>query len=170
MKTVRTMVCEETVVRNLAHLKWYYRTGDLLRRLESTDLSSAHSDSPYPPDRISFLPSPLRSKCGFNPFPLKANLYQNNPWYGGKEDYDLRLPQKIALGIYRYFGYLILRAWPERQPLWIVVGVLVAIVYDGMLWGILPADKGVSWEAHLCGFLGGLWLGRNHGLLSLAKM
>lgn len=71
--------------------------------------------------------------------------------------------------IYGYFGYLILRAWTERQPLWIVVGVLVAIVYGGMLWGVLPMEKGVSWEAHLCGFLGGLWLGRNHGLLSLAK-
>ncbi|WP_411845854.1 rhomboid family intramembrane serine protease [Roseibacillus persicicus] len=71
--------------------------------------------------------------------------------------------------IYGYFGYLILRAWTERQPLWIAVGVIVALFYGGMVWGVLPTDQGVSWEAHLCGFLGGLWLGRNHGLLSQAR-
>lgn len=66
--------------------------------------------------------------------------------------------------IYGYFGYLLLRAWTERRPLWIVVGIGVAIVYGSMLWGVLPTTEGISWEAHLCGLLGGLWLGRSHGL------
>ena len=68
--------------------------------------------------------------------------------------------------IYGYFGYLLLRAWTERRPLWIVVGIGVALFYGGMLWGVLPTEEGISWEAHLCGFLGGLWLGRSHGKLS----
>ena len=71
--------------------------------------------------------------------------------------------------IYGYFGYLLLRAWTERKPLWIVAGVVVAIFYGGMLWGVLPTEQGISWEAHLCGFLGGWWLGRNHGLLSKSQ-
>ncbi|MGJ8725689.1 MAG: rhomboid family intramembrane serine protease [Roseibacillus sp.] len=71
--------------------------------------------------------------------------------------------------IYGYFGYLLLRAWTERKPLWIVAGVLVAIFYGGMLWGVLPTERGISWEAHLCGFLGGWWLGRSHGLLSKSQ-
>ena len=66
--------------------------------------------------------------------------------------------------IYGYFGYLLMRAWTERKPIWIVVGILVGIFYGGMIWGVLPTAEGISWEAHLCGFLGGLWLGRNHGL------
>lgn len=70
--------------------------------------------------------------------------------------------------IYGYFGYLLIRAWTERRPLWLVVGILVAIFYGSMVWGVLPTQKGISWEAHLCGLLGGLWLGRNHGLLSQA--
>lgn len=68
--------------------------------------------------------------------------------------------------IYGYFGYLLMRAWTEKRPLWIVVGVLVAIFYGGMVWGVLPTKAGVSWEAHLCGFVGGIWLGWRHGLLS----
>lgn len=70
--------------------------------------------------------------------------------------------------IYGYLGYLLSRAWTERKPLWIVAGISIAIFYGGMLWGVLPTEQGISWEAHLCGLLGGLWLGRNHGLLSQA--
>lgn len=68
--------------------------------------------------------------------------------------------------IYAYFGYLVARAWTERRPLWIATGIVVAILYWGMLWGILPSDADVSWEAHLCGFVGGLWLGSSHGRAS----
>ena len=71
--------------------------------------------------------------------------------------------------IYGYFGYLLLRAWTERKPRWLIVGVLVAIFYGGMVLGVLPTQGDVSWEAHLCGFLGGLWLGRKHGLLGRAQ-
>lgn len=72
--------------------------------------------------------------------------------------------------IYGYFGYLLLRAWTERRPLWIVTGIAVALFYGSMLWGVLPTTEGISWEAHLCGFLGGLWLGRSHGLRSLSSL
>ena len=34
----------------------------------------------------------------------------------------------------------------------------VAIFYGGMVWGILPLEKGVSWESHLLGGIVGLGL------------
>jgi len=34
--------------------------------------------------------------------------------------------------IYGYFGYLVLRAWTERRPLWIVTGVVITLAYGGM--------------------------------------
>ena len=66
--------------------------------------------------------------------------------------------------IYGYFGYLLMRAWTERKLIWILVGIVIALVYGTMIWGVLPTDRQISWEGHLCGLLAGLWLGRTHGL------
>jgi len=33
--------------------------------------------------------------------------------------------------------------------------VLVIFFYGGMIWGILPLEKGVSWESHLSGGITG---------------
>jgi membrane associated rhomboid family serine protease len=32
----------------------------------------------------------------------------------------------------------------------------VLATYGGLLMGVLPTNSGVSWEAHLCGFLAGV--------------
>ena len=42
-------------------------------------------------------------------------------------------------------------------------GVVVFLLYGGMLWGVLPTDVGVSWQAHLGGALGGLLAARSRG-------
>jgi peptide/nickel transport system ATP-binding protein len=36
-----------------------------------------------------------------------------------------------------------------------VLGLLVAVVYAGMFWGLFPGDPGVSWQGHLFGAVGG---------------
>ena len=36
------------------------------------------------------------------------------------------------------------------------VAVVAAVLYGGILWGVLPGNPAVSWEAHLFGFLAGL--------------
>jgi membrane associated rhomboid family serine protease len=58
--------------------------------------------------------------------------------------------------IFGYFGLLLTRGLFERR-FWPIVGSLgVGALYAGLLWGIVPTDNGVSWEAHLTGLLGGI--------------
>jgi membrane associated rhomboid family serine protease len=57
--------------------------------------------------------------------------------------------------VFGYFGFLILRGYFERSLFAILVALVVLVFYGGMFWGVLPQRAGVSWEAHLFGFLGG---------------
>lgn len=57
--------------------------------------------------------------------------------------------------IFGYFGFLVGRGYYERSLPSVAVAVLVAVVYGGMIGGVLPRDDRVSWEAHLFGLLAG---------------
>lgn len=57
--------------------------------------------------------------------------------------------------IFGYFGFLVARGYYDRSPGAIAVSVVVAVVYGGMIAGVLPRDDQVSWEAHLFGLLAG---------------
>lgn len=57
--------------------------------------------------------------------------------------------------IFGYFGFLLLRAYFERSLRAILWAIGVFLLYGGMLWGIVAFQTGVSWQAHLFGFLGG---------------
>ncbi|MCW8107287.1 rhomboid family intramembrane serine protease [Alteromonas ponticola] len=58
--------------------------------------------------------------------------------------------------VYGYFGFLILAGFRSRQLRYIAISVLVALLYGGMLMGILPSRAFISFEYHLFGFFGGL--------------
>jgi membrane associated rhomboid family serine protease len=58
--------------------------------------------------------------------------------------------------IYSYLGYLLFRGYFERKPIAIFLAILVAVMYGGIIWGVLPQRSGISWEGHLFGFLGGI--------------
>ena len=58
--------------------------------------------------------------------------------------------------VFGYLGYLVAAAWWERSPRSIIVAVAVAILYGGLLPGVLPGQVGISWLAHLFGLLGGI--------------
>ncbi|MER7485128.1 rhomboid family intramembrane serine protease [Streptomyces sp. NPDC126497] len=58
--------------------------------------------------------------------------------------------------VFGLFGYLLVRGFVDRRAGDIVIGVLVAVVYGSLLWGVLPTAAGVSWQGHLFGLLGGV--------------
>ena len=70
----------------------------------------------------------------------------------------------IVLGasglIMGWLTYVITRGIFDRRPAQIVVGVLVLLFYGGMIWGVLPTEVGVSWQAHLGGAVGGVLAAR----------
>ncbi len=58
--------------------------------------------------------------------------------------------------VFGYFGYLIARAWYTRSLASVLIAVVVAVVYGGILLGVLPFfQEGVSWEGHLTGLIAG---------------
>lgn len=58
--------------------------------------------------------------------------------------------------IFGYFGFLVALGWYEKSLRSLLVAVLVIVFYGGMIWGILPMYRGVSWEAHFCGLIAGI--------------
>ena len=58
--------------------------------------------------------------------------------------------------VYGYLGYLLTTGWFERKPLAIVGSILAAVLWGGLLPGVLPGQEGVSWQGHLFGCLGGV--------------
>nr|WP_221443207.1 rhomboid family intramembrane serine protease [Nocardiopsis algeriensis] len=69
-------------------------------------------------------------------------------------------PPSVTVGasglVFGYFGYTVLRGIIERKTIDIVIMICVVLFYGTMIWGVLPQYPGVSWQAHLFGFLGGL--------------
>ena len=58
--------------------------------------------------------------------------------------------------IYGYFGYLVLAGFLSGKFKLIIISVLVAFFYGGLIFRILPSSPFVSWESHLFGFIAGL--------------
>jgi membrane associated rhomboid family serine protease len=63
--------------------------------------------------------------------------------------------------VFGLLGYLLARGVFDRKFTSILLGIGSLIFYGGMLFGVLPNRVGVSWQAHLFGFLAGVasaWL------------
>ncbi len=58
--------------------------------------------------------------------------------------------------VFGFFGFLVTRAYFERSPGSILLALIAIVFYGGIIWGILPLQTGVSWLAHLFGFIGGV--------------
>lgn len=60
--------------------------------------------------------------------------------------------------------FLLVRGAFSRSTRQVLLGVVLLLVYGGLLWGVLPGQPGASWQGHLFGALGGFlaawWLGR----------
>jgi membrane associated rhomboid family serine protease len=90
---------------------------------------------------------------------------------GGLGTWLLGAPNTVHIGasglVFGYLGFLLLRGYFERQFWSICLSVAVMTLYGGLLFGVLPVARGVSWEGHLCGFIGGVlaakWLSQGKG-------
>ena len=58
--------------------------------------------------------------------------------------------------VFGLFGYLVALGWYERSPVAIIVAIAVVAVYGGIIFGALPQDGFISWEAHLFGLMAGV--------------
>jgi membrane associated rhomboid family serine protease len=65
--------------------------------------------------------------------------------------------------VFGYFGYIIVRGVFDRHKIDIVIGIVMALCFAYQFSVLLPA-KGIGWQAHLFGFIGGIfggWLFRD---------
>lgn len=60
--------------------------------------------------------------------------------------------------VYGLASYLFFSGFIRMDVKSIAIAGGVAILYGGMVWGILPLESGVSWESHLFGGISGLLL------------
>lgn len=58
--------------------------------------------------------------------------------------------------IFGYFGYLVALGAIERSVVSILRALVVGFFYGSIIWGVLPNQRGVSWEGHLFGLLAGI--------------
>jgi len=58
--------------------------------------------------------------------------------------------------VFGWFGFLVARGLVDRSPVTLGAAALVGLVYGSLIWGVLPGQPGVSWEAHLFGALAGV--------------
>ena len=62
----------------------------------------------------------------------------------------------VASGlVFGWLGFLLVRGLIDRSPVTLGAAAIVGFLYGAMIWGVLPGRPGVSWEAHLFGFLAG---------------
>jgi membrane associated rhomboid family serine protease len=57
--------------------------------------------------------------------------------------------------VFGWFGFLVARGLVDRSPITLGAALIVGVLYGSILWGVLPGQPGVSWEAHLFGAIAG---------------
>jgi membrane associated rhomboid family serine protease len=58
--------------------------------------------------------------------------------------------------VFGFSTYLIARGWFNRRPGQIAIGLVVVILWGGVLLAGLEPREGISWQGHLFGAIGGL--------------
>lgn len=74
-------------------------------------------------------------------------------WLSGRASYHIGASGIIyCFASFLFFGGII-----KRNTSLMAISLLIAFLYGGMFWGILPTKSQISWEAHLMGFLTGIY-------------
>lgn len=63
--------------------------------------------------------------------------------------------------VFGYLGFLMLSGWYTRSFGSILLSAIVTLVWGSLILGMLPGVPGISWQAHVGGFLGGALAARN---------
>ena len=58
--------------------------------------------------------------------------------------------------VFAYLGYLLTTGWFDRKIGSILLSLSVAFLWGSALFGLSPLQKGISWELHLFGLIGGI--------------
>lgn len=58
--------------------------------------------------------------------------------------------------VYGYVSFLFFNGLFKKDNKSIALSLLVVFLYGGLVWGVLPGIKGISWESHLFGGVTGL--------------
>lgn len=78
--------------------------------------------------------------------------------------WTLGAPGSVHIGasgvIFGYLGFLMLSGWFDRRIGSIALSVAVTALWGSLVVGVLPSAPGISWQAHLGGFLGGVLAAR----------
>lgn len=69
-------------------------------------------------------------------------------------------PYTVTVGasgiIFGWLTYLLIRGLFNRDIWQVLGGVVLFVIYGSILWGVLPGNPTVSWQAHLFGGVGGV--------------
>lgn len=74
-------------------------------------------------------------------------------WVGARESYHIG-----ASGlIYGFAFFIVTMGFLRKDKRAMALAGLVAFLYGGLVWGLLPVEPGVSWESHAMGAVSGLF-------------
>lgn len=80
-------------------------------------------------------------------------------WLFGRNGTDSHIVSHIgaSLLVFGLITFFLAAAWFEMRVVPIVIAVLVGVLYGGsLLWGVVPMQRGISWDGHLCGAIAGV--------------
>ncbi len=60
--------------------------------------------------------------------------------------------------IYSLAGFLIASGFFRKSFKLLLVSIIIILLYGGMIYGIFPTQKAISWEGHLFGAIAGVFL------------
>jgi membrane associated rhomboid family serine protease len=69
-------------------------------------------------------------------------------------------PGSVHIGasglVFGWWSFLIARAFYQRNFQSALIAVSMIVFFGGMIYGILPGEKSISWQGHLGGAIGGI--------------
>ena len=75
-------------------------------------------------------------------------------------------PGSVHIGasgvIFGYLGFLMISGWYVRSLASVAISVLVTLVWGSLVMGVMPGNAGISWQAHLGGFIAGVLTARTY--------